>query len=223
MDRETPPVRLEPREPPRSAIVWLHGLGADGHDFEPLAEQLRLPEALGVRYVFPHAAPRPVTVNGGMVMRAWYDILEIELGRRVDEAAIEASVAAVTELVEREIESGIPAERLVLAGFSQGGVIALNAGLRMPVRLAGVIGLSSYLPGGEALAARRDPANAATPVFLGHGRHDPVVPLALGQAARDAIAGFGNPLTWREYPMEHAVCMDEIDDLRGWLGDVLGR
>jgi len=221
MDRQTSPVIIEPQGAVRSAVIWLHGLGADGHDFAPLVPELGLPAEFGVRFVLPHAPPRPVTVNGGMVMRAWYDILEIDLGRQVDQAQIEASADAILELIDSEVAGGIPAERVVLAGFSQGGVVALHAGLRSPRRLAGIIGLSCYLPDADGLAAQLSPANAATPVFFGHGRHDPVVPLALGRAAREAVVACGNPVVWHDYPMEHAVCPAEVLDLRRWLGDVL--
>jgi phospholipase/carboxylesterase len=221
MDRESSPIVIEPSGAARSAVIWLHGLGADGYDFVPIVDELGLPDEFGTRFVLPHAAERPVTVNGGMVMRAWYDILEIDIDRRVDQAQIEASADAVLELVENEINGGIPAERLVLAGFSQGGVVALQAGLRCPRRLAGIIGLSCYLPDADGLAARRSHANVATPVFLAHGRHDPLVPMTLGRAALAAVTALGNPVTWHDYPMEHAVCADQIDDLRLWFGDVL--
>jgi len=221
MDRESSPIVIAPPGTARSGVIWLHGLGADGYDFVPLAEELRLPAEFATRFVLPHAAERPVTVNGGMVMRAWYDIFEIDIGRRIDHAQIESSTDAILELVEREISSGIPADRLVLAGFSQGGVIALQAGLRCPWQLAGIVGLSCYLADADDLAARRSHANATTPVFLAHGRHDPLVPLTLGRSALEAVTAFGNPVTWRDYPMEHAVCADQIDDLRAWFIDAL--
>ena len=221
MDRESPPIVIEPSGTVRSGVIWLHGLGADGYDFVPIVDELRLPAEFGTRFVLPHAAERPVTVNGGMVMRAWYDILEIDIGRRVDQSQIEASADAVLELVESEVSGGIPAERLVLAGFSQGGVVALQAGLRCPRRLAGIVGLSCYLPDADGLAARRSRTNAMTPVFLAHGRHDPLVPLTLGRSAMKEITALGNPVVWHDYPMEHAVCAEQIDDLRIWFGDIL--
>ncbi|HEY5719536.1 MAG TPA: carboxylesterase [Gammaproteobacteria bacterium] len=221
MDLDTPAVVVAPAGPVRAGVVWLHGLGADGHDFAPLVPELRLPPALGVRFVLPHAAPRPVTVNGGMVMRAWYDILELDLARRVDLAQVDASAAAVHALLDAEVAAGIPPERLVLAGFSQGGVVALRAGLAYPRRLAGIIGCSCYLADPHGLAALAAPANRATPVLLAHGRHDPLVPLALGEAARDAVGALGNPVEWHAYPMEHAVCAEQVADLRRWLQRVL--
>jgi phospholipase/carboxylesterase len=207
----------EPAGTVRHAVVWLHGLGADGHDFTPLVDALQLPEEPPIRFVLPHAPLRPVTVNGGMAMRAWYDIAEVDLERRVDSGEIAASVASVTALLDAQLTAGIPASNLVLAGFSQGGVIALQAGLGYAQRLAGIIGCSCYVPDPDLLAAARSPANTATPVLLAHGREDPVVPYRLGKVGRDLVAGFGNPVTWHPYAMQHAVCAEQVGDLRRWL------
>ncbi|HEB98917.1 MAG TPA: carboxylesterase [Thiotrichales bacterium] len=207
---------VEPRGAVRASVIWLHGLGADGHDFEPLVPELGLGDC-GVRFVFPHAPMRPVTINGGMVMRAWYDIRLPDLMQDIDEAGIRASVAAAQGLVRREMAAGVPAARIVLAGFSQGGVIALQAGLRFGEALAGIMVLSSYLVLPEVLAAETSPANAAAPVFLGHGHDDPLVPLRHAEAARDWLRAQGHPVEFHAYAMPHSVCAEEIADIRAWL------
>jgi phospholipase/carboxylesterase len=203
---------------PVASILWLHGLGADGHDFEPIIPELVDPAWPALRFVFPHAPVRPVTINMGMAMRAWYDIKAMSLDQRADEAGLRESVDQVEALIAAEVEAGIDAERVFLAGFSQGGVVALQAALRHRQRLAGVIGLSCYLPLADALAAERAPANADLPVLLMHGSQDPVVPMALGMHARDTLAGWGYPVDWHAYPMQHTLCMEQIVDLRRWLG-----
>lgn len=203
---------------PAAAIVWLHGLGADGHDFEPIVPELVDPAWPPLRFVFPHAPVRPVTINMGMPMRAWYDIRAMSLDQRADEAGLTASVAQVEALLADQVRRGIAPGRLFLAGFSQGGVVALQAGLRHGAPLAGIIGLSCYLPMAQALADERAPANAATPVLLMHGDQDPVVPIALGRHARDTLAGWGQPVQWHSYPMQHSVCMEQVLELRRWLG-----
>ncbi|MDZ3823325.1 MAG: alpha/beta hydrolase [Pseudoxanthomonas sp.] len=203
---------------PAAAIVWLHGLGADGHDFEPIVPELVDPAWPALRFVFPHAPVRPVTINMGMPMRAWYDIKAMSLDQRADEAGLTASVAQVEALLADQVRRGIAPGRLFLAGFSQGGVVALQAGLRHGAPLAGIIGLSCYLPMAQALADARAPANTATPVLLMHGEQDPVVPLALGEHARATLAGWGQPVQWHTYRMQHSVCMEQILDLRRWLG-----
>jgi phospholipase/carboxylesterase len=210
-------VEFEPRAPADAAVLWMHGLGADGHDFESLVPELRLPAAPSVRFVFPHAPIRPVTINGGHRMRAWYDISGFDRGARQDEAGIRASGDALGALVRRERERGIPAARIVVAGFSQGGAMALFLALRWPERLAGVIALSSYLPLGETLTAEAHPANAAVPVLIAHGSFDPIVPPALGEASRETLRSLGYDVDWRSYPMPHAVCAQEIADVRDWL------
>lgn len=206
-------VEIDPAGATRTCIIWLHGLGADGHDFEPIAQQLALPAALGVRFVFPHAPQRPVTINGGFVMRAWYDILAPDLGRAVDESGIRDSRRMIANLIDRECVDGIPAERIIVAGFSQGGVIALEAAARHPQRLAGVLALSTYLP----LPEQFPETDAATPVFIGHGTHDPIVPYSLAVRSRDALVQKGYSVEWHSYPMPHSVCPEEIRDIRSWL------
>jgi phospholipase/carboxylesterase len=203
---------------PVASILWLHGLGADGHDFEPIIPELVDPAWPALRFVFPHAPVRPVTINMGMAMRAWYDIKAMSLDQRADEAGLRESIVQVEALVAAEVEAGIDAGRVFLAGFSQGGVVALQAALRHRQRLAGVIGLSCYLPLADALAAERAPANADLPVLLMHGSQDPVVPMALGEHARDTLAAWGHRVDWHAYPMQHSLCMEQIIDLRAWLG-----
>jgi phospholipase/carboxylesterase len=214
-------IELNPGTAPRATVIILHGLGADGTDFLPMADELRLDAVGPVRWVFPRAPVRPVTINGGYEMRAWYDILGADLVRREDAAGVRASIAAVHALLDAEAARGVPASRTVLAGFSQGCAITLGAGLRYPQRLAGLAGLSGYVPLADSTAAERHAANAATPVFLAHGRQDGVVTLARGEAGRDLLQGLGQPLQWHDYPMEHSVCMEEVQDLKRWLLQVL--
>ncbi len=216
-----PTVEHETGPSPRYSVIWLHGLGADGNDFAPIVPELVDPAWPALRFVFPHAPVRPVTINNGMSMRAWYDIIGFDAHARQDEAGIRASIAAVEALIEREHERGVPSGRIFLAGFSQGGAIALAAGLRHAEKLAGIVALSTYLPIASALAAERSAANAATPIFWGHGTADPVVVLPRGSASRDALQALGYAVDWHTYPMAHAVCAEEIDDLRRWLGQRL--
>jgi phospholipase/carboxylesterase len=206
---------------PTATVIVLHGLGADGNDFVPVASELDLAAVGPVRFVFPHAPVMPVTINNGYRMRAWYDILGTDLVRREDENGLRASLAAVEAVLAREKERGIPAHRIVLAGFSQGCAMALLTGLRHRERLAGIVGMSGYLPLAATTAAERADANATTPVFLAHGTHDNVVPLARGKASADALRALGYPVDWHEYPMAHSVCMEEIQDLNAWLLKVL--
>lgn len=208
---------------PRTSIIVLHGLGADGNDFVSIAEELSLEEVGPVRFVFPHAPVIPVTINNGYRMRAWYDILGFDLVSREDEAGLRLSLAAVQGLIDKEVARGTPSERIVLAGFSQGCAMALLAGIRYPQPLAGIAGLSGYLPLAAASAAERTQANAQTPVFLAHGRLDNVVAVDRGRAARDALQALGHPVQWHEYPMAHSVCLEEIADLNQWLLRVLAR
>jgi phospholipase/carboxylesterase len=200
---------------PRHSIIWLHGLGADGSDFAPIADELKLP--VPVRFIFPDAPLRPVTINGGMVMRAWYDIAAPDIDARQDAEGIRASQSLIEELVDREVEQGIAQGSIFLAGFSQGGAVALHTALRQTVPLAGVLALSTYLPladraEDEALAATRN-----TPIFMAHGRSDPLIPCALGQNSRDALLGLGYTVEWHEYPMPHSVCEEELRDIGDWL------
>jgi len=202
---------------PRTTLIVLHGLGADGHDFVPICGELDLTALGAVRYVFPHAPERPVTINNGHVMRAWYDIVGTDLTRREDEAGLRESQQQIAALIDRERERGVPAERIVVMGFSQGCAMALMTALRYPERLGGVVGLSGYLPLAATTAAERSAANATLPVFLAHGTQDPVVVPARGTASRDALLALGYTVEWHDYPMPHSVCMAEIQDLNAWL------
>ena len=206
---------------PRATVIVLHGLGADGNDFVPIARELDLSAVGDVRFVFPHAPVIPVTINGGHEMRAWYDILGADLVQREDEKGLRSSLAKIEALIDREKSRGIPAGRIVLAGFSQGCAMALLTGLRHGEKLGGIAGLSGYLPLAATTAAQRHAANTATPIFLAHGQMDPVVPLARAVASRDALKALGHPLEWHEYPMAHSVCAQEIADLNRWLVAVL--
>jgi phospholipase/carboxylesterase len=214
-------VELQTTPNPPATVIWLHGLGADGYDFVPVVRELESLGAPPARYVFPHAPMMPVTINGGYVMRAWYDILGTDLERREDESGIRASQAAVERLIEREVARGTPPARIVLAGFSQGGAITLQTGLRRPQPLAGLIALSCYLPLADRFEAERHPASARVPIFLAHGNADPIVPIARGAAARDRLVALGHPVTWQEYPMPHSVCAEEIRDIAAFLQTVL--
>ena len=219
-----PCVELTPRGgKARASVIWLHGLGADGHDFEPIVPYLGLPDELGVRFVFPHAPRMPVTINTGLVMPSWYDIVEMDLERRHDEAGIRRSAAQIEELLAREVERGVPSECTVLAGFSQGGAMALHVGLRHSQRLAGLMALSCYLVLEETLASECHGANAATPIFQAHGSLDPVVPLTRGERCRDRLRELGHPVRWHLYPMEHQVHPDEITQIGHWLREVLAN
>jgi len=206
---------------PVATVIVLHGLGADGNDFVPIAQQLDLRPVGAVRFVFPHAPVRAVTLNGGARMRAWYDIVDLNLLQREDEAGLRASRVEVQALIDKEVARGIAAERIVLMGFSQGSAMTLLTGLRAPQRLAGLVGLSGYLPLASTTAAERGEANQKTPIFMAHGRQDPLVPHAGGVASRDALRQLGYEVEWHDYPMEHAVCNEEIADLNRWLVKVL--
>jgi phospholipase/carboxylesterase len=210
-------VEVAPGKAADAAVILMHGLGADGHDFESLVPELRLPASSAVRWIFPHAPVRPVTINGGQRMRAWYDILGIGRRSPEDEEGIRSSAAAIRELVGRERERGIASDRIVLAGFSQGGAMALFTAMREAERLAGVLALSCYLPLAGTLAREAHPANAAVPVFMAHGTFDPVVPIVLGEGSRDLLLTHGHDVEWQTYPMAHAVCAEEIGHLRAWL------
>lgn len=210
-------VILSPELPPTAAVIWLHGLGADGFDFVPIVEELRLPASLPVRFIFPHAPPRPVTINNGFVMRAWYDIKGFGPERAEDDTGIRESAAAVTKLIEQQIAQGIPADKIVVAGFSQGGAIALHTGLRYPQRLAGVMALSTYLPLRGSLAKEASAGNRDVAILMCHGSRDPVVAAELGKNSRDILQSLGYAIEWHSYPMEHSVCMEEVIDISKWL------
>ena len=201
---------------PSASVIWMHGLGADGHDFEPIVPELGLPGTLQVRFIFPNAPVRPVTLNMGMAMRAWYDIIEIGGGRE-DGEGLRASQAAIEQLIAAEVARGIPASRIVLAGFSQGGAIAFQTGLRHPQRLAGIMALSTYLPLAGTVEDERSAANCDLPVFMAHGSVDPMISISRAQQSRKMLEALGYPLEWHEYPMPHSVCPQEIADISDWL------
>jgi phospholipase/carboxylesterase len=206
-------------ESPVGSVIWLHGLGADGHDFEPIVPELSLPAELPLRFVFPHAPARPVTINGGMVMRAWYDIVSLDAEGRADAGGVHASTEILEALISRELERGIPSNRIVLAGFSMGGAIAINTALHTAHRLAGLMALSTYLP----LPAEIEGSQGSRdlPVFMAHGSFDPMLPMQWGRQSADRLEEAGFNVDWHEYPMQHAVCPDEIRDIRQWLIKVL--
>jgi phospholipase/carboxylesterase len=216
-----PAVEHETAAQPRYSILWLHGLGADGNDFAPIVPELVDSSWPALRFVFPHAPVQPVSINGGMPMRAWYDIHGFDARAPQDEAGIRRSIGAVEALIAREHERGVPSERIVLAGFSQGGAIALAAGLRHAQPLAGIVALSTYLPIAATLAPERSAANARVPIFWGHGTADPVVVLQRGLDSRQRLEELGYTVAWHTYPMPHSVCAEEIADLRRWLGERL--
>jgi len=211
-------IEIETAPDPRASIIWMHGLGADGNDFAPLADEIALP--IAVRYIFPHAPMMPVSINGGYVMRAWYDISDAAI-RREDEDGVRASQQSVELLLAREKSRGIAASRIVLAGFSQGGAIALQAGLRHAERLAGIMALSTYVPLAGQLAAEANPANRGVPIFMAHGTADPMIAFARAQASRDLLQQQAYAVEWHEYPMQHSVCPQEIADIGVWLRRVL--
>lgn len=206
-------------KPINNAVIWLHGLGASGHDFEPIVPDLRLDKDLAVRFVFPHAPQRPVTINGGYVMPAWYDILEMSLDRRIDVAQINVSAQQVVNLINREIERGVPAQNIVIAGFSQGGAVAYHVALSHPERLAGLLVLSTYLATNDHI--EYSAANADIPIKIDHGTHDPVVPAILGEQAYKTLQSQGYEVEYRTYPMAHQVCMAQIHSIGEWLNGVL--
>ena len=221
-NHETPSaVIVEPAQPANAVVIWLHGLGADGHDFVPIVPELSLPAGLNVRFIFPHAPVRPVTLNGGMRMRAWYDIKSLSRSDLQDDAGIRESAATVMQIVAEQRKAGIAANRTVIAGFSQGGAITLHAVCRLREPLAGAMALSTYLPLHDTLPKELTAAGKATPVLMCHGKADPVLPLSMGTSSRDGLKGWGMSVEWHEYPMAHAVCAEEIDDISAWLGRVL--
>jgi phospholipase/carboxylesterase len=217
------PIELQSGPNPVASLIILHGLGADGSDFVPVCEAFDLAAVGDMRFVLPNADEIPVTVNGGYVMPAWYDIRSGDLLQREDEAGLRRSQAVVQALVDREIERGVAPGRIVLMGFSQGCAMTLMTGLRCPHQLAGLVGLSGYLPLAARTAAERHAANAATPIFMAHGRRDGVVAMARATESRDALRALGHPIDWHDYPMEHSVCPEEIADLNRWLLGVLGK
>ena len=212
-------VEMETGANPVGSVIWLHGLGADGHDFEAIVPELRLPESMPLRFVFPHAPVRPVTVNGGMEMRAWYDIVSLDSEGRADESGIRASSAILENLIEAEQQRGIDASRIVAAGFSQGGAIAIQTALTSEKKLAGLMALSTYLPLPKTIESEHA-GDSSLPVFMGHGSSDPMLPLQLGQNSRDQLQALGYSVEWHEYPMAHGVCPQEIADISAWLQSI---
>jgi phospholipase/carboxylesterase len=217
------PIEIETDRNPQASVIVLHGLGASGDDFVPVCEQMDLRAAGAVRYVLPHAPMLPVAINNGFVMPAWYDILALDGPAREDEAGLRRSQMLIEALIGREVARGVAASRIVLAGFSQGCAMALLTGLRHGERLAGIVGLSGYLPLADKTAAERAAANRGTPIFLAHGRFDPMIALPRAAASRDALRALGYSVSWHEYPMEHSVCLPEIEDLQAFLLQVLAR
>ena len=207
---------------PTASVIWLHGLGASGDDFVPIVRELDLTGLPAIRFIFPHAPTMPVTVNNGYVMRAWYDIVGADLSRREDEKGLRASQAMVEQLIAQEKARGVPAERIVLAGFSQGCAMTLQTGLRHPEKLAGLMCLSGYVPLHTTIAAERHAANHDTPIFLAHGRGDQVIPIIRAEQSRDLLKSLGHAVEWHEYMMPHSVCQEEVEDIGAWLRRVLG-
>lgn len=216
-----PAINLETGTLPTHSIIWMHGLGADGNDFVPVVNELKISQEKHIRFIFPHAPERPVTINQGYVMRAWYDIRETSINAAEDEAGIRDSQKAINELIENEIHRGIDSTRIVLAGFSQGGAMALHTGLRQNNRLAGIMALSCYLPLADTLSNEAHLNNADVPIFMGHGTYDTVVPISLGMTTQEHLRAADYPTEWREYPMAHSVCIQEINDLDQWLHRIL--
>ncbi|MEW6670164.1 MAG: alpha/beta hydrolase-fold protein [Thermodesulfobacteriota bacterium] len=221
-DRQLEFLEVNPKSKPSAAVIWLHGLGVDGHDFEPIVPELRLPESLPVRFVFPHAPKRTVTVNFHMLMPAWFDILDITGSHKVNVDDILESSRQLADLVQAEIRRGLPPERIILAGFSQGGVIALHTGLRYNKKLAGIMALSTFLPTIDQLADECSEANRDIPIFMAHGTGDPLVGIENAVHTRQALNRLGYHVRWREYPVAHTVCHEEIQDIRAWILDILG-
>ncbi len=215
-----PALEIDTAVPVRSSIIWLHGLGADGHDFEPIAAQLALPSELGFRFVLPHAPHRAVTINNGVNMRAWYDILAMDRSKGEDAEGVRTSAAQIMALVRREQQRGVSPERIVLAGFSQGGAIALHAGLRYGQRLGGILALSTYLPLPDQLKEEAEPINADVPIFMAHGTEDSVIPMEISDASISQLQGLGYQVQMHHYNMGHGVCLEEIQDIRTWLVNI---
>jgi phospholipase/carboxylesterase len=215
-------IQIETNDNPEIAIIWMHGLGADGNDFVPMVRELDLTGLPGIRFIFPHANTMPVTINNGYVMRSWYDITGLELGRREDENGLRASQKDIEAFIEREKARGIPASRIILAGFSQGCAMTIQTGLRHPEQLAGLLCLSGYVPLSARLAIERTDAGKATPIFMAHGRYDNVVPFNRAEASRDLLVSLGYQLEWHEYAMQHTLCLEEVQHISAWLKKVLG-
>jgi phospholipase/carboxylesterase len=220
-EQTLPYVEVNPKSKARATVIWLHGLGDSGNGFAPIVPDLKLPDELGIRFVFPHAPTRPVTINNGMLMRAWYDITSLDFNNRADSQGVKESSEQVANLIEKEISQGIPANKIVLAGFSQGGVIALHLGTRYEKTLAGVMSMSSYMSESEKLIDEGHSANKNTPIFVAHGTHDDVVPIFMGNTAFKVLESNGYQATWHEYAMQHNVCMQQLNDISAWLQEKL--
>ena len=219
----TPPIELETGPAPNASIIWLHGLGADGHDFEPVVPMLGLSDTPALRFVFPHAPLRAVTINGGMTMRAWYDIVPTAQGFGENAQDVRESEGLLQRLIEREHSRKVATENIIVAGFSQGGAIALHTALRYPARLGGLLALSTYLPLATTLVKERDPSNNEIPIFMGHGEFDPLISISRAQHSRTLLQQLGYAVDWRAYPMPHSVCAQELADIGQWLNHVLHR
>ncbi|QLG87953.1 carboxylesterase [Chitinibacter bivalviorum] len=218
-----PCVEIETGSNPTAAVIWLHGLGADGNDFAPIVPELGLPENLAIRFIFPHAPTMPITCNNGYVMRAWYDIVHFDqISRQADVAGVKASIEYVRDLIADQNAKGIPTDRIILAGFSQGGAIAYTAGLTHPAPLAGIVCLSTYLPAEELLTSDSIATNKATPLLAAHGSHDPVVGISLGEKAKNYVANLGVNVSWQTYPIQHSVCLPEIQLIGQFIRQQLG-
>ena len=218
-----PAIVIEPATPAQGSVIWLHGLGADGHDFEPVVPELKLPATLALRFIFPTAPSMPVTVNGGYVMHAWYDIVSQRIDAQQDAEGIHASAKQIEKWIQHELEAGIPADKIVIAGFSQGAVMSLQIGLRYPQQLAGIMVLSGYLPLAETFEKEKSEANAHTPVFMAHGTEDPLIPLMLAEKSRETLQATGYSIEWHQYPMQHGVSQDEIKAISAWLQKVYSK
>ncbi len=224
MNKELLPcVEVNPNKEPTATVIWMHGLGADGHDFESLVPALQLPEILPIRFVFPHAPVMPVTINMGMEMRAWFDIVAIDINAPQDEKGIRESQEAIKQLISRENERGIPSDRIILAGFSQGGSMALQTGLRYHDKLAGIMALSTFLPLADSLIQEASSVNRRLPIFMAHGTVDPVVPFQFAKYSCEHLKELGYPVDWHTYPMQHSTCYEEVEDISKWIQKVFSR
>jgi phospholipase/carboxylesterase len=223
MDAKLSAVNIEPTTTHTHSVIWLHGLGADGHDFEGMVPSLRLDGKSGIHFIFPNAPIQPVTVNGGAKMRAWYDIVEMSMERAVDVGGIYQAAALIEQLIREEITKGIPSENILLVGFSQGGVVALHTGLKYPQKLAGIVALSAYLPTLEQLKIERSPANNTIPIFMGHGILDSIVDVEIGKKTADGLRAMGYDVRWHDYVIEHSVCVEEIDHIATFINTIFYR
>jgi len=213
-------IEIQPSQPPIGSVIWLHGLGADGHDFANLLPELQLPDHLALRFIFPHAPIRPITINNGHSLRAWYDIVSYELDQRADKTGLFTSISQVNALIEKEEALGIPTEKILLAGFSQGAVVALTTGLQYPKRLAGILALSGYFPHAQEILAKASTANQSIPIFIAHGTEDPIVRFTLGQSMYALLQEHHYSVTWHSYRMPHSVCDKEVRDISNWLQQI---